>query len=481
MISAAFGKPSKVKDMVSYYEKKGDQNIKTTRSRRRSSMTAMMNFTRRPWEHFPRRKSSSSTNPRRRSSTSTGSVSTTYENAEEQLADSFYAASERSGTSTVISEDRRRSANPDYDWEHDGYHDEIADLKAKLHNIGLWSPPVESQLNGSDKSNELHKVDSADVEDKSVGTAPPGVHEIDFVEISAPKTPEDESRPKSTHEKSLDHHDTVADVEVTHSETVKVEADEGEDTTKSLALDLKALEDSDSPQQFPGPKIPTRKSSASVPSKVVQLRIKTSHLDKDGKSVDATSPSSPSPKSKTRPKLALDLPGIPESEAEGRQRRPPLSMLRQVPGQAQSVHVNKSSRPPVSMRRYPVRSISAPLLGQQPVKPASPTEMMDLVNQRQVKFTNIREEKMRTLSSINAARGSRGSQGLMGRRHASAPVSQAPPRRRSGMPAPRPSLAQRFSISRRKKSISQAIREYIRSPRRRPSFFLRRSRSVVAT
>lgn len=438
-------------------------------------MTAMMNFTRRPWEHFPRRKSSASTNPRRRSSTSTGSVSTTYEPAEEQLGESFYAASERSATSTVISEDRRRSANPDYDWEHDGEHDDIADLKAKLHNISLWSPPVDSQLEGGDTTNELHKVDSAGVEDKSVGTAPPGVHEIDFVEVSSPQT-------SKTHEKGLDHQEQVADVEVSHSETVKIKVDETDHTTKPLALDSKASENSDSPQEPTGPKIPNRKSSASPSLNFKQLRVKTSHLDKDGKSVDTTSPSTPSPKSKTRPKLALDLPGIPESEAEtlGRQRRPPLSMLRQAPGQPQSVHVNKSSRPPVSMRRYPVRSISAPLPGQQPPSPPSPTQMMDLVNQRQVKFTNIREEKLRRMSSINAARGTHGSQGLMGRRHASAPVSQPmPPRKRSGMPAPRPSLAQRFSLSRRKQSFSQAIREYIRAPRRRPSFLMRRSRSVA--
>ncbi|KAG6358516.1 hypothetical protein INS49_014400 [Diaporthe citri] len=292
-------------------------------------------------------------------------------------------------------------SNPDYDWEHDGEHDDIADLKANLHNIKLWSAPVEAQPNGNETTNELHKIDSAGVEHKSVGTAPPGVHEIDFVEVSAPKPSQDESRSNLTHEKSLHHHEPLPGVEVSHSETVNVEADKGEHAAKPLELDSKASENSDSPQQPAGPKIPTRKSSASGPSKVVQLRIKTSHYDKDGKS------------------LALDLPGIPESEAEGRQRRPPLSMLRQVPGQPQTVHVNKSSRPPVSMRRYPVRSISAPLLGQQPGQPPpSPTHMMDLVNQRQVKFTNIREEKQRTLSSINA---SRSSQGLMGRRHASAP------------------------------------------------------------
>ncbi|KAK7715610.1 hypothetical protein SLS63_011366 [Diaporthe eres] len=449
MIQAASRTPNKVKDMVSYYEKKGDQTLRTTSNRRRLSMTAMMNFTRRPWEHFPRRKSSSSTNPRRRSSTSTGSVSTTYEPAEENLADSFYAASERSGTSTVISEDRRRSANPDYDWEHDGEPDDIADLKASLHKIGLY---------GSDTTNELHKVDSAGVEDKSVGSAPPGVHEIDFVEVSAAQTAEDETGSKSTKEKILNHHELVTEVKFSHSETLKDEVDEGESATKSPALDSKASNNSDSPQQLPCPKVPTRKSSASGPSKIVQLRIKTSHYDKDGKSVDATSPSSPSPKSKARPKLALDLPGIPESEAEtlGRQRRPQLSIIRQLPAQPQAVHVNRSSRPPVSMKRYPVRSISAPLPGQQQ-PPASPTQMMDLVNQRQVKFTNIREEKLGRLGSTNTARGS---QGLMGRRHASAPVSKTAARRRSGMlPPGRPSLAQRFSLSRRKQSFSQAIRD----------------------
>lgn len=467
--------------MVSYYEEKGDHTAKKTPSRRKISKTTMMNFTRRPWEHFPRRKSSSSTNPRRRSSTSTGSVSTTYEPAEENLADSFYAASERSGTSTVISEDRRRSANPDYDWEHDGEHDDIADLKANLHKISLWSAPAESQLNGSDTTNELHKVDSASVDDKSVGTAPPGVHEIDFVGVSAAQSAEDESRSRSAKEKSLDLHEPVTEVEVSHSETLKDEVENGEQSTKPPASDLKASEISDNPQQPASPKIPTRRSSAS--SKAAHLRIKISQTDKDGKSIDATSPSSPSPKSKTRQKLALDLPGIPESEAEtlGRQRRPPLSILRQLPAHPQAVHVNKSSRPPVSMRRYPVRSISAPLPGQQP-QPASPTQMMDLVNQRQVKFTNIREEKkLERLGSTNTARGTHSSLGLMGRRHASAPVSKTAPRRRSGMlPPGRPSLAQRFSISRRKQSFSQALREYIRAPRRRPSFFLKRSRSVAA-
>lgn len=445
-------------------------------------MTAMMNFTRKPWEHFPRRKSSSSTNPRRRwSSTSTASDSTTYEPAEEQLGDSFYAASERSGTSTAVSEDRRRSANPDYDWEHDGDQDDIADLKANLQNASLWSASHDTLAT---TANELHKVDSSGVEDKTVGTAPPGVHEIDFVELVAPKPAVDESRSRSTTQKTLTHHQTANDIEVSHSETVKDQFSEAENVSKPAILEAKATEAADTPQLPGGAKIPVRTSSAAATAKARQLRLKITQTDKDGNRVDATSPSSPSPKSKTRPKLALDLPGIPESEAEtlGRQRRPPLSVLRQAPGQPQGVHVNKSSRPPVSMKRYPVRSISAPLPGQQ--QPASPTEMMDLVNQRQVKFTNIREQKQRRLSSINASLGSRSSRGLMGRRHASCPVSEAPPtspraRKPSGYPAPRPSLAQRLSLSRRKQSFSQAIKEYIRAPRRRPSLFFRRSRSVA--
>lgn len=450
-------------------------------------MTAMMNFTRRPWEHFPRRKSSSSTNHRRRwSSTSTASESTTYEPAEEQLADSFYAASERSATSTVISEDRRRSANPDYDWEHDGDQDDIADLKANLHKKNLSSASLETPRKESDVANELHKVDSAGVEDKTVGTAPPGVHEIDFVELAAPQTPGAESRSRSTKQKTLTNHQTVNEVEISHSETANDATNDGEQAAKSAILESKALESADDPQLPTGGKIPIRTSSASARAKAKNLRLNITQPDKDRKGADATSPNSPnspSPKSKSRPKLALDLPGIPESEAEtlGRQRRPPLSVLRQVPGQPQGVHVNKSSRPPVSMNRYPMRSISAPLPGQEP--PASPTEMMNLVNQRQVKFTNIRQEKQRRLSSINASLGSRSSRGLMGRRHASCPVSERAPRKPSGYPparpAGRPSLAQRLSLSRRKQSFSQAIREYIRAPRRSPSLFFRRSRSVA--
>lgn len=480
MVSAVLGTPRKVKDMVTYFEKKGDHTGETAQSRRRRSMTAMMNFTRRPWEHIPRRKSSSSTNPRRRSSTSTGSESTTYELAEEHLADSFYANSARSA-STVISEDRRRSENPDYDWEHDGEHDEIADLKARLNSISLWSPPFDTQLKENNTSNELQKVNSFSVEDKSVGTAqptaPPGVHEIDFVERSAPQAAEDESTSRSKEQKTLTHHQTVNGIEVSHSETVEDASTDVEAVAKQAAvLEPKVLEDGGTPKLPTGAKIPARTSSASARRNTGQLRLKIIQPDKDQKSGEATSPSSPSPKSKTRPKLALDLPGIPESEAEtlGRQRRPSLSILQRP----QAVHVNRSSRPPVSMRRYPMRSISAPLPGQQPVPPS---QIMDLVNSRQVKFTNIREERIRRLSSINASRGTSGSQGVMGRRHASAPVSEAPRRRKpSGYPAGRPSLAQRFSLSRRKQSVSQAIREYIRAPRRRPSFFFRRSRSVVA-
>lgn len=480
MIPTAFTTPRKVKDMVTYFEKKGDHTVDTARSRRRRSMTAMMNFTRRPWEHIPRRKSSSSTNPRRRSSTSTGSESTTYELAEEHLADSFYAASERSA-STVISEDRRRSENPDYDWEHDGDHDEIADLKAHLHRISLGSPPLETQFKEADTTNELHRVDSFGVEDKAVSTAqptaPPGVHEIDFVERSAPQATENKSTSGSNEEKTPTHHQTVNGIEISHSETVQDGSSDVEAVAKQAAvLEPKAFEDGGTPKLPTGARIPTRTSSASASPKIGQLRLKITQPDKDQKNGEATSPNSPSPKSKIRPKLALDLPGIPESEAEtlGRQRRPSLSILQRP----QAVHVNRSSRPPVSMRRYPIRSISAPLPGQQPLPP---TQMMDLVNSRQVKFTNIREERIRRLSSINASRGTSGSQGVMGRRHASAPVSEAPRRRKPSVyPAGRPSLAQRFSLSRRKQSVSQAIRDYIRAPRRRPSFFFRRSRSVVA-
>lgn len=481
MVSAALGTPRKVKDMVTYFENRGDHTAEKASSRRRRSLTAMMNFTRRPWEHIPRRKSSSSTNPRRRSSTSTGSESTTYELAEEHLAESFYAASERSGTSTVISEDRRRSENPDYDWEHDGDHDEIADLKARLNSISLWSPPFDTQLKENDTANELQRVDSLGVEHRAVVTAqpaaPPGVHGIDFVERSAPQAAEDESTSRSNIEATPTHHQTVNGIEVSHSETVQDGSSEVEAVAKpAAALNSKVLEDGGTPKLPTGAKIPARTSSATARRNTRQLRLKITQPDKDQKSGEATSPNSPSPKSKTRPKLALDLPGIPESEAEtlGRQRRPSLSILQRP----QAVHVNRSSRPPVSMRRYPMRSISAPLPGQQPVPPS---QIMDLVNSRQVKFTNIREERIRRLSSINASRGTSGSQGVMGRRHASAPVSEAPRRRKpSGYPAGRPSLAQRFSLSRRKQSVSQAIRDYIRAPRRRPSFFFRRSRSVVA-
>lgn len=474
--------------MVSYFETKRDHTFDATRRRRRSSMTAMMNFTRRPWEHLPRRKSSSSTNHRRTSSTSTGSDLTTYEPVEEQLADSFYAASEHSATSTVISEDRRRSANPDYDWEHD----DIADMKADLHKIRLWSPPADSNNKEGDVANEPHENDSAGVGDKGFGTAPPGVHEIDFVERAAPQAAKDDSASGSNEDDVAVHHETINDVEVTHSETVKDAVNEDEPAPKPATLDSNASEAPDTPQLPAGAKIPARTSSS---SKAGPLRTKTPQSDKERKAADATSPSSPSPKSKTRPKLALDLPGIPESESGTlrRQRRPPLTMLRQAPSaagaqQRQVVNVNKSSRPPVSLRRYPaVRSISAPQLGQQsqqPVTPplASPTEISELVSQRQVKFTNIREEKLRRISSINNDGGSaRSSRVFMGRRHASAPVGQPapPPRKRSGMPPPRPSLSQRLGIGKRRQSFSQAIREYIRAPRRKPSFLFRRSWSVA--
>lgn len=480
MVHAARGTPNKVKDMVTYFEERRDQTAKTPPSRRRRSVAAMMNFTKRPWEHFPRRKSSSSTNHRRTSSTtSTGSDSTTYELAEEHLAESGYAASERSGTSTAVSDDRRRSANPDYDWEHD----DITDLKERLNSISLWSPPLDSIVKGSETPNELQKVDSAGVEDKSSGTGTPGVHEIDFVDRS--QTADNESRPGSSRERTLSHPETSNEVEVVHSETVNDGVDEGEHVIQTATLDSKASASSDITHQAVVVQIPPRQSSAPASSKVGQLRLKTVQLDKDRKNGESTSPNSPSPKSKTRPKLALDLPGIPESEAEtlGRQRMSQMGMLGKLPSAPQAVHVNRSSRPPVSMRRYPVRSISMPLPSQLDPRPTtSPVQMSDLISQRQVKFTTMREEKRRLSSIRNLSGAAQRPGSAMGRRHASCPVGEAaPPRRRpSGYPAARPSLAQRFSLSRRKQSISQAFREYIRAPRRRPSFFLRRSRSVAA-
>lgn len=488
MISTVSGTPRNVKDMVTYFEKRRDHPVHTAPRRRKISMAAMMSLTRRPWEHFPRRKSSASTDPRRRSSTSTRSNSTSYDLAEEYISEPGYAASERSGTSTVVSEDRRRSANPDYDWEHDS----IADLKASLNSIDLSSTANGSLLKGTEATSELHKVDSAGLEDKSARNGVPGVHEIDFVDPSAPRTPRtasDESRPDPAKENSFIPNEQVEHVSASHSAALRDGIAESELATKSAAVESKASETADSSQQFIEAKIPIRKSSAKAPGKAGQLRVKTGQPDKDRKGIDATSPkspnspNSPSPKTKSRPKLALDLPGIPESEGEtlGRHlhhRRPSLSMIQPLPSQRQAMHVNKGSRPPVSLKRYPVRSISAPLPGQ---PPASPREMMELVNQRHVKFTNIREEKLRRLSSITNTPGASRPGSQMGRRHASAPVSDAAARkrqrRRSG-PVP-PSLGKRLSFSQRRQSFAQAIKEYVRSPRRRPSWFMKRTRSVT--
>lgn len=502
--STAPGSPRKVKDMVTYFEKQRDHPVKTTSSRKRRSMAAMMNLTRRPWEHFPRRKSSASTDRRRISSTSTStrSNSTTYDPAEEYLSEPGYAASERSGTSTVVSDSRRRSENPDYDWEHDS----IADLKASLKKLDLspttnGSPPKEGET-----ANEIHVVDPSGVEEsKFLINGTPGVHEIDFVDPSAPRTAEIQLRPEPTSDKIPALNDPAPDhAEASNSENPQPGIDEDELAAKSSVVESKASEAADSSQQFVEAKIPPRASSATGPGKAGLLRVKTSHSENDRKQIDSKSPNSPkspkspntpSPKSKTRPKLAVDLPGIPESEAEtmGRHhRRPSLSMIQPLPSQRQAVHVNRSSRPPVSMNRYPVRSISAPLPGQEQIY-GPPTEMMQLVNQRQVKFNDIREEKLRRLSNISSAAGTSRPGSRMGRRHASAPVSDAGAaraaastrkrqRRRSG--PVRPSFVQRmsfsvhrFSISQRRQSVSAAIKEYIRSPRRRPSWLMVRTRS----
>ena len=475
MNSTPPGTPRKVKDMVTYFEKRRDRPVETAPSRRRRSMAAMMSLTRRPWEHFPRRKSSASTDTRRRSSTSTTSDSTTSDLAEEYISEPGYADSERSATSTVISEARTWSENPDYDWEHDS----IADLKASLNKLDL-SPTTDGSLfKGGDDLRELHVVDSSCFESRGSSNGVPGVHEIDFVDPSAPRTAE---------EKSPTPNEPAEPAEASNSETSRVGIYEEELAAQSAAVESKASDAADSSQQFFEVKIPPRKSSASASAMAHQLRVKTAHHDKDRQCTDATSPNSPttpSPKPKSRPKLALDLPGIPESEAEtlGRNRRPSLSMIQTLPSERQATHVNKSSRPPVSLNRYPARSISAPPPDQGHTGP--PKVMMDLVNQRQVKFTNIREEKLRRLSSLNNTPGASRPGSQMGRRHASAPVSETAPRkrqrRRSGPARPsfvqRLSLSHRFSISQRGQLVSQAIKEYIRSPRQRPSWLKIRTRS----
>lgn len=462
--------------MVSYFEKERNDTVTTQASRQRRSMTVTMNFARRPWEHFPRRKSSSSTAPRRRSSTSTGSESTTYDIAERQIAEAGYAASEGSGTSTATLEGRRRSVNPDYDWEHDGEHDDIAELKMNLNNMSLWSPPLDALLKGSDTPKELTRVDSASSVEKSAGNGSPRVREIDSMDLSPPETGGDESRSRSTKEKILTHHQDFKEVEDSQLEALKEEVDENQGADKPATSHSENTKSNvgDSLQQSASAKISSNKHSASNAPQIGPLRLKTSQLDKDRKATEATSPNSPSPKSKTRPKLAVELPGIPESEAETleRQRRLPMNKVRGLTSHPQGMNINRSSRPPVSLRRYPIRSLSSPLPGQ---PTTSPTHMMDLVNQRQLKFTNIREEKLRRLSSIEAARGSRRSQGLMGRRHASCPVSEAAPQKRLA----RVSISQRLSLSQRRKSVAQSIKGYIQSTRRRSSIFFRRTRSVT--
>ncbi|KAJ0116579.1 hypothetical protein J7T55_009729 [Diaporthe amygdali] len=477
MIQSASGVMSKVQDMVSYFETKRNGTVTTQASRRRRSMTVTMNFARRPWEHFPRRKSSSSTAPRRRSSTSTGSESTTYDIAERQIAEAGYAASEGSGTSTATLEGRRRSVNPDYDWEHDGEHDDIAELKMNLNNMSLWSPPLDALLKGSDTPKDLTKVDSASsAEEKAAGNGSPRLREIDSMDLSPPETGGDESRSRSTKEKILTHHQDVKEVEDSQLESLKEEVDENPGADKPATSHSENTKSNvgDSLQQSASAKISSNKPSASDALRVGPLRLKTAQLDKDRKATEATSPNSSSPKSKTRPKLAVELPGIPESEAEtlGRQRRLPMNRVRGLTSHPQGMNINRSSRPPVSLRRYPIRSLSSPLPGQ---PTTSPTQMMDLVNQRQLKFTNIREEKLRRLSSIETARGSKRSQGLMGRRHASCPVSEAPPQKRLA----RVSISQRLSLSQRRKSVAQSIKGYIQSTRRRSSIFFRRTRSVT--
>ncbi|KAI3400398.1 hypothetical protein diail_3415 [Diaporthe ilicicola] len=492
---------SKVQEMVSFFEKKGSQTVASDIDGRRRSMTAMMNFTGRPWEHIPRRKSSSSTNSwrkssssmtfRRRSSTSTGSESTTYDLAERQLGDSFYATSERSGTSTAISEGRRRSINPDYDWEHEGFHDEIDDLKASLNNISLSSSTADIHLKKSDSSSELRKRDSASsVESRWGGLESPGVHEIDFVD--ALETQSEESRSRSAKRKSLTHHQPVNE----ELEVLKEEADEGERVDNAMDLDTPDAAAGSSQQSAGDDKVPAQNSAEQEVPKTEQLRLKTTQLDVERPFLEVnspTSPTSPSPKTKTRPKLALELPGIPETEAEtpGRRRRSPLSRPRRPPALSQGANSKFTSRPPVSLRRYPMmRSLSAPQVPtHEGEESTSPTQMMDLVNQRQMKFNKIREEKLRRLSSTDSSRSVHRSHGLMGRRHASAPVTDAASQKTgvgqsplSQRPAPRkrPSLSQRLSLSKRKRSVSQAIRNYIQSPRRRSTILFWRRRSVAA-
>ncbi|KAL1869169.1 hypothetical protein Daus18300_005706 [Diaporthe australafricana] len=431
MVHTAPGLGSGVQDMVSYFEKKGNQTAAPKPSLRRRSITMAMNFTRRPWEHFPRRKSSASTNPRRkssssfnprrRSSTSTASDSTTYDLAEQQLGESFYSASEGSATSTVASEGRRWSVNPDYDWENDVDQDEIAALKAGIKRISLGSPTVDS-----DTSNELRRLDSSStVEEKWAGPESPGVHEIDFVDFTAPETAVEESRSRSTKRKSLTHHQIANEVDEGQLEVLEEEADEGERVDKPMTSDLvdntSDVVDSAQPVVLKGS---THDPVESEATNIEQLRLKTFQFDKNQKPLEATSPSptTPSPKSKTRPKLALELPGIPEAEAEtlGRRRKSPLSG-RRLATQSPAMHVNNTSRPPVSLRRYPIRSLSSPLSSQDNT---SPTQMMDLINQRQTKFTNIREEKRQRLSSVESGRSFHRPQGLMGRRHASCPDAE---------------------------------------------------------
>lgn len=500
MISTTSGSLKNVEAMVTYFEKKREHTVETASSRKRRSIEAIMSLNRRPWEHFPRRKSSASTDRSRRSSTSTRSNSTTYDPAEEYISKQGYAASERSTTSTVVSEGRRPSENPDYDWEHDS----IGDLKASLKKIDLSATTNGSTPKGSDATKELHVVVPLGLdESKSFSNGTPGVHEIDFVDPSAPRTAEIEPVSEAVKEKSLAPTEPVEQVEATNSETQRSVIDKDELAKKSVVPESKVSETAHSSQQFVEARIPPRMSSAAAAAKATQLklRVKTStHSEKDRKSNDATSPGSPPntppPNSKSRPKLALDLPGIPESEAETlvRNRRPSLSMVQRLPAQRQqqAAHVNKSSSrpPPVSLSRFPVRSISAPLPGQEQIAP--PKEMMELVNRRQIKFNDIRDEKLRRLSSING--GSRQAS-LMGRRHASAPVSEeaaaespssssSPRKRQRRRSGPvrlsfmqRLSISHRFSVSQRRQSVSQAIKGYVRLPRRRPSWLMMRTRS----
>ncbi|POS71929.1 hypothetical protein DHEL01_v209672 [Diaporthe helianthi] len=496
--------------MVTYFEKQRDRTVKTPHNRRRISMPAMMSFTRRPWEHLPRRKSSCSTDHSRRSSTSTRSNSTACDLTEECTSETSHATSERSGTSTVVSDGRRRSVNPDYDWEHDS----IADLKAGLKKLDLSPKTTDSLLKGDDAANVVHVVDpSAIEENKPFSNGMPGVHEIDFVDRSAPRprTAEHEPRAQPAKVKSLIRNEIVEHAEASTSTISKASTDEGETVTESAVAESKASEATDSSNQFSEAKIPARTSSSSASRKAGHLSVKTSLGEKGRKSIDSTSPSSPSspsspksptnpsPKSKSRPKLAVDLPGIPESDAEtqGRHRRPSLSMIQQPPPsrhQATLHHLNRpsSSRPPVSMHRCSVRSISAPLPGQEQHPLGPPREMMQLVSQRQGKFNDMREERLRRLSNISNAAGASRPGSLMGRRHASAPVSDAaaaassPRKRLRRLSGPvRPSFVQRMSFSRRRRgstgqprqTMSQAVKGFIRSPRKRPSWLMLRTGS----